>query len=559
MRSVLARAKKSGKTGRIDMRQEKLRSEKLKKGIETLPHRALLRAAGLKDEDFSKPFIGIANSYNDIVPGHVHLRKLAAEVKRGIRDAGGVPFEWGVPGVCDGIAMHVEMRLSLPSRDHIADNIEIMMLSHSLDGWVGITNCDKITPGMLMATGRLNSPAIILTGGPMKSGRAGGRKYDLISIFETVGAVKAGKELSAKEMRDLECNSCPGEGSCAGLFTANTMACLTEALGLSLPGCATTLAVSSQKMKQAYETGMRIVGLAKKGVRPRDIVTRNSFYNAIVVDMAIGGSTNTVLHLPAIAKEYGINLPLELFNEVSRKTPNICSIRPNGPYFMEDLDRAGGVPAILKRLEGRLKPARTVSGNSIGRIAEAAKVLNAEIIRPLDRPFHEEGGIAILRGNLAKSAVVKQAAVPERMMKHTGPARVFDSEDSLLRAIENRKIKEGDVIVLNFLGMKGAPGMPEMLTPTSAIIGAGYKRVALVTDGRFSGGTRGPCIGHVEPEAFERGAIAAVRDGDIIDIDIPARKLNLRLSGAEIKRRLKNSKPPRRGMSPLLIKVREGK
>jgi dihydroxy-acid dehydratase len=536
-----------------------MRSERLKRGIETLPHRALLRAAGLKDEDFSKPFIGVADSYSDIVPGHVHLRKLAGEVKRGIRDADGVAFEWGVPGVCDGIAMHVEMRLSLPSREHIAENIEIMMLSHSLDGWVGVTNCDKITPGMLMAAGRLNVPAIMLTGGPMKAGKTSKGKCDLISGFEAVGAAMSGKKLTGKELREIECMSCPGPGSCAGLFTANTMACLTETLGLSLPGCAATLAVSPQKMKQAYETGRRIVELVKNDIKPRDIVTRNSFYNAVVADMAIGGSTNTVLHLPAIAREYGIRLPIELFDEVSRKTPNICNLRPNGPYYMEDLDAAGGMPAVLSRLKKLLKHAGTVSGRPIEQIAEAAKVLDGEVIRPLDRPFRREGGIAILRGNLARSAVVKQAAVQESMMRHTGPAKVFSSEDSLLKALENKKIKEGDVIVLNFMGLKGAPGMPEMLTPTSAIMGAGYKRVALITDGRFSGGTRGPCIGHVEPEAFEGGAISAVRDGDVIEIDIPARKLNVKLSGAEIKKRMKSARPPERDMSPLLAKIREGK
>jgi dihydroxy-acid dehydratase len=536
-----------------------MRSDRIKRGIETLPHRALLRAIGLKDADFSKPFIGVANSYNDIVPGHVHLRKLAEEVKRGIRDAGGVPFEWGVPAVCDGIAMHVEMRLSLPSRDHIADNIEIMMLSHSLDGWVGITNCDKITPGMLMATGRLNIPAIILTGGPMKAGKTGKGRTDLISSFEAVGAVMAGKKIPDRELQDLECGSCPGQGSCSGLFTANTMACLTETLGLSLPGCATTLAVSPKKMRQAYETGRRIVELVKNDVKPKDIVTRDSFYNAIMVDMAIGGSTNTVLHLPAIAKEYGFGLPLELFDRVSRDTPNICSIRPNGPYHMEDLDAAGGMPAVLSRLRERLKDAKTVSGRGIRDIAAGAKVLSEEVIRPIGRPFLKEGGIAILKGNLATSAVVKQAAVQEGMMKHAGPAKVFYSEEALLNAIQGKRIREGDVIVISFMGLRGAPGMPEMLTPTSVIMGAGYERVALITDGRFSGGTRGPCIGHVEPEAFCGGPIAAVRDGDVIEIDIPVRKLNVRLGDAEIRKRLKNAKPPERGMSPLLERVREGK
>ncbi|MCF7861384.1 dihydroxy-acid dehydratase [Candidatus Woesearchaeota archaeon] len=529
-------------------------SDVLKNGIETLPHRSLLRATGMKDEDFKKPFIGVANSYTNIVPGHIHLNKLTNEVKKGIRDAGGVPFEWGVPAVCDGMAMHVEMRLSLPSRNHIADNIEIMALSHSIDGWVGVTNCDKITPGMLMASGRLNLPAVILTGGPMKAGKSVSsdgieKTYDLISCFEEVGRNKSGQQSTAKELDTLEKCSCPGEGSCAGLFTANSMACMTEVLGLSLPGCATALADSELKTKQAYETGRKIVKLVKKGIRPRDMVTEGSFHNAVMADLAIGGSTNTVLHLPAIAKEFNIDLKLQLFDQLSKTTPNICKIRPSGPYYMEDLDKSGGVQAVLFRLQQRLLPAKTVYGD----IQDAlSKPLDDNVIRPLDDPYSEQGGIAILRGNIADRSVIKQSAVSSEMMYHKGSALVFNTEKDLLSAIENQIVKEGNVIVLNYLGWKGAPGMPEMLTPTAAIMGAGFKRVALITDGRFSGGTRGPCIGHIEPEAYMGGPIGKIIDGDIIEIDVPNRKLNVL---SDIKNRPSN--PPDRKMSPILRRIRD--
>ena len=532
-----------------------MKSTILKTGLKTLPHRALLRATGLTDEDFSKPFIGLANSFTDLVPGHIHLRRVAEHVRRGIRDAGGVPFEWGVPAVCDGIAMHVEMRLSLPSRDHIAENIEIMTLSHSLDGWVGITNCDKITPGMLMATGRIPLPAVILTGGPMRAGRKGTQRLDVISAFEAVGSIRTGRKMDPEDICELETSCCPGAGSCAGLFTANSMACMTEVLGLSLQGCATALADSQEKLKQAYETGKKIVELVEREILPREIICYNSFYNAVMVDMALGGSTNTALHLPAIAREYDIDLPLELFNELSRKTPAICDIRPNGPYFMEDVDAAGGIPAILNRLKDRLLPADTI-GDPIQIIAETGAVLDKDVIRPIHAPFHEEGGIAVLKGNLAQSSVVKQPAVSPGMMRHTGPARVFPSESDLLKALEEKGIEEGDVLVLPFMGWRGAPGMPEMLTPTAAIMGAGYERVALLTDGRFSGGTRGPCIGHIMPEAYDRGPLAAVKDGDMIEIDIPARKLNVFLDEDEIEDRLRIVIPPARDMSPLLQKIR---
>ncbi len=474
---------------------------------------------------------------------------------RGIRDAGGVPFVWGVLSVCDGIGMFYEMRYSLPSREHIAENIEIMMLSHSLDGWVGVTNCDKITPGMLMAAGRLDIPAIILTGGPMKAGDVDGEKADVISVFEEVGKIKAGKA-DEKEMKQVECCSCPGAGSCAGLFTANSMACMTETLGMSLTGCATTLAVDPDKLKQAYETGRRAVELAKKNITPRQIMTESAFHNAVMVDMAIGGSTNTALHLPAIAEECGIELTLDQFDQLARKTPNICHIRPAGPYVMEDLQNAGGIPGVLNRLEGRLKSSPTVNGKDILEIAKESKVKDEEIIRPLDKPFYKEGGIAVLKGNLADASVIKQTAVEKEAMVLEGPARVFESEQDLMDAISKKKIEEGDIVVIRYMGPAGAPGMPEMLTPTSAISGAGFKKVALLTDGRFSGGTRGPCVGHIEPEAYLGGTLAAIKDGDVIEVNIPERKLNVKLSGEEITTRLQEAKAPERKMSPMLERYR---
>ena len=535
-----------------------MRSDILKKGIETLPHRALLLSAGLKEEDLAlgKPFIGIANSYNNIIPGHVHLNELTREVKRGVRDAGGVPLEWGVPGVCDGIAMFVEMRLSLPSREHIADNVEIMALSHSLDGWVGVTACDKITPGMLMAAGRLNLPAIILTGGPMKANVVDGAKHHPIEGFSVVGRVKSGK-LAAEAAEEMLSTMVCGTGSCVGLYTANTMAVVTEVLGMSVTRCGTTLALDPRKKEQAYETGKKIVHLVKEGIRPRDIMTTSAFENAIKVDMAMGGSTNTVLHIPAIAREAGIDLEADLFDRISRETPHLCSIIPAGPYEMADVDRAGGIPGVLHRLREKIENSPTVNGNSLKQIADQGEVLDEEVIRPLERPYHSEGGIAVLRGNIANSAIIKQTAVDPDMMVHTGPAKVFYSEKDLLDSIEGGEIEEGDVVVLPFQGPAGAPGMPEMLTPTDALKGAGYKKVALITDGRFSGATTGPCIGHVEMEAFNGGVIGAIRNGDIIEIDIPKRTLNVRVSDAEIAGRLKETSPPEREVTALLKSYRE--
>jgi dihydroxy-acid dehydratase len=535
-----------------------MRSIILKKPIETLPHRALLMSAGIKQTDLDpeKPFIGIANGHTDLIPGHVHLNELTQEVKRGVRDGGGVPFEWGVPGICDGIAMFVEMRLSLPSREHIADNIEIMVLSHSLDGWVGVTNCDKITPGMLMAAARLNLPAILLTGGPMKANIIEGQKRHPIEGFGLVGQVKAGKMPAEAAEAQLPFMTC-GAGSCVGLYTANTMAVVTEVLGMSLKGCATTLAVDPAKRHQAYESGRRIVELVKNDIRPKDIMTPHAFENAIRVDMAMGGSTNTVLHIPAIAREAGMDMQVDLFDRIARETPHLCAIIPAGPHEMADIHYAGGIPAVLNRLRDMILPAPTVSAVSMERIAAESGVLNSDVIRPLNRPYHTEGGIAVLKGNLANTAIIKQTAVDPEMMRHSGPAKVFHTEADLLHAIQEKVLQEGDVVVLPYQGPAGAPGMPEMLTPTDAIKGAGYGRVALITDGRFSGATTGPCIGHVEMEAFNGGALGAVRDGDYIEIDIPGRRLQVNVTEEAIQARLGQAHPPERELTPLLTSYRE--
>ncbi len=536
-----------------------MRSDQVKKGLEKAPSRSLLRASGVTTEDMGKPFIGIANSWNDVVPGHVHLNKLVDEVRRGIIEAGGVPFVYGVPAVCDGIAMgHSGMRFSLPSRETIADCVELMNNAHMFDGWVGVTNCDKVTPGMLMAAGRLDIPVVILTGGAMEAGSKDGKGMDLQTVFEALGEHAAGKR-TEEEVTMVECSACPGEGSCSGLFTANTMACLTETMGLSLDGCGTSLAVSRKKREIARESGRRIVELVREGMTPRDFVTKGSFLNAIRVDMAIGGSTNTALHLPAIAHEFGIDIDLTAFDQVSRETKHITSIRPSGPYHIADLERAGGIPAVLKRLAGQLSDERTVTGKSIRQIAEGAVIADEEVIRPLDRPFHEQGGIAVLYGNLApEGSVVKQAAVSQRMMNFTGTARVFDSEAQAMEAITARRIVKGDVVVIRYEGPKGGPGMPEMLSPTSLISGMDLSDdVALITDGRFSGATRGPCIGHVSPEAYALGPIAAVREDDRITIDIPGRRLQLDVPDAEIAERLRTVKVVERPVVGILSKYRQ--
>jgi len=525
----------------------KLRSREVVSGLESLPRRALLKADGLTDADIKKPLIAIANSYNQVVPGHIHLRELAREVAAGVKAAGATPLEFNTIGICDGIAMGTRgMCFSLPSREVIADSLELMLEAHRFDAVVAVASCDKIVPGMLMALARVDIPAIMLTGGPMMPGEWQGQALDIISAFEAVGAVKAGKmsELEAKEIED---RCCPGCGSCAGLFTANTMACLTEALGMSLPGVATAHAIDAKKRRLAKQSGKQVVELLRRGVTPSKIMTRAAFENAIVVDMAMGGSTNTVLHLPAIAHELNIKLCLDVFDRLSRRTPQICNLRPEGKHVMLDLERAGGMPAVMKRLGGliRLSPL-TVTCRRVRDNLRYAKIHDAEIIRPTTRPFRKEGGIAILYGNLApRGAVVKYAAISSKMMKHKGPARVFNREEDAIKAIFSKRIRRGDVIVIRFEGPKGGPGMREMLSSTAAIVGMGLSEsVALVTDGRFSGGTRGPCIGHVSPEAADCGPIAIVRDGDQIVMDVRHRKLDLLLPSSEIKERLERLKLP---------------
>jgi len=536
-----------------------LRSDSLKKGMSRAPARGLLRALGMSDKDLEKPLIAIANSFNTIVPGHMHLNKLVAEVKKGIEEAGGVAFEFGVPGICDGIAMGLEgMRYSLPSREIVADTVESMVEAHVADGWVGVTNCDKITPGMLMACGRVNIPCVILTGGPMMPGVYKDRKLDVISIFEAVGELTSGK-INQEDFDQIEKRACPGPGSCSGLFTANTMACLTEALGLSVEGCATTHAISDEKLRQARKTGALCVELALKGIKPQDIVTRDSFENAIRVDNAIGGSTNTCLHLIAIAKEFGIDLELSMFDKISRDTKHIVALKPGGEHFLIDLERAGGIPAVLSRLAPKLKKSCTVECKDVLDIAKDAKVKDADVVRDLDHAYHEEGGIAVLSGNLAEEGcVVKQSAVVESLRKFEGPAKVFDTEKSATDAMLAGNIKKGDAVIIRYQGPKGAPGMPEMLGATAIVAGMGLsEHVALITDGRFSGGTRGLSIGHVSPEAYVGGALATVRDKDVIRIDLDAREIEVLISPKEVKARLKERKMPKTKVPGYLQRYRD--
>ncbi|OQD58595.1 dihydroxy-acid dehydratase [Methanobrevibacter arboriphilus JCM 13429 = DSM 1125] len=528
-----------------------MKSDSIKKGIERAPHRSLLRACGLKDDDFEKPFIGIANSFTDIVPGHIHLKELVEEVKKGIIDAGGVPFEFNTMAICDGIAMnHEGMKYSLPSREIVANTVESVAMGHSLDGLVLIPSCDKVVPGMLMAALRLNIPSIVVTGGPMVPGEFKGENADLITVYEAVGEVSNG-EMSEDELYELECSACPGAGSCSGLFTANTMACVTETLGMSLPMCATTLAVDENKLKIAKNSGNRIVGMINENLTPSKIVTQKSFENALAIDMALGGSSNTALHIPAIASEFedrGIQVDLELFDKVSKLVPHIASMSPAGKDTMLDLHEAGGIPSVLKTIESKIyTDSITCNGKTIKENIENIEVKNTDVIRPIENPVHDEGGIAILKGNLAPNgSVIKQAAVEDDMMYHKGPAKVFNSEEESVEAIFNGKIVEGDIVVIRCEGPKGGPGMREMLNPTSAIMGLGIKNVALITDGRFSGGTRGPCVGHVSPEAMGDGPIGGLIDGDIIEIDIKNRKINVDLSDDEIKERIANSNLPKR-------------
>ena len=503
-----------------------MRSDLMKKGLERAPHRSLCKAMGYTDEELAQPLIGVANSFNEIIPGHIHLNDIVKAVKSGIMFAGGTPIEFGTIGVCDGIAMHhTGMNYSLASRELIADSIEIMAMAHPFDGLVLVTNCDKITPGMLMAAMRLNIPALLISGGPMLTGRSRGKQTDVITVFEAVGKVQTGK-MTEEELRDLEDKACPGSGSCAGMFTANTMNCLTEALGMGLPGNGTIPAVDARRKRLAKMAGRKIMELVEQNIKPRDIASMDAFRNAIAVDMALGGSTNTVLHLPAIAREAHLELDLDLFNELSTKTPNLCSISPSGSDHLEDLDAAGGVPAVMAELsrQGLIKKdVLTVTGKTMGENLTGVTVADPEVIRPLEKPYHKEGGIAILKGNLAPDgAVVKQAAVAEKMLANRGTARVFNSEEEAVKAIMDNRIKPGDIVVIRYEGPRGGPGMREMLTPTAIIAGMGLdKDVALITDGRFSGGTRGAAIGHISPEAMEGGPIALVQDGDTIEIDIP--------------------------------------
>ncbi|HEW93521.1 MAG TPA: dihydroxy-acid dehydratase [Thermoprotei archaeon] len=523
------------------------------------PHRVLFKRLGLKDDDFNKPFIGIANSWNEVNPGHQHLNILGEYVKQGIREAGGVPLQFHTIGICDGIAMgHEGMRAPLPSREVIADSIELMALAHRFDGIVFIASCDKIIPGMLMAAARLDIPAIFVLGGNMPSVKAEwgyfkGRKVTLADIFELQGLLKSGK-ISEEEAEYLVNLNAMGPGACCGMFTANTMQALTEALGMAIPYMGTTPATYAEKKKLALESGKLIIELIKQNLTPSKIMTPEAFENAITVDMALGGSTNTILHLQAVAHELGIKLDLDLFDEISRRTPHICNMAPAGPYTVEDLHLAGGIPGVMKRLREKLNlNVITVTGKTLEENLRDAKIYNEDVIRSLDNPIHPEGGIAILKGSLAPNgAVVKTAAVSPRMMRFRGPARVFNSEEEAIDALLKGDIQKGDVIVIRYEGPKGGPGMREMLAATSLVWGLGLAEdVALITDGRFSGATRGPCIGHVSPEAMEGGPIAVVEDGDIINIDIPNRKIDLEVEEEVIKERLSR-------WSPLQPKVRKG-
>ncbi|MGI6468111.1 MAG: dihydroxy-acid dehydratase [Syntrophomonadaceae bacterium] len=519
-----------------------MKSNTIKLGLEKAPHRSLFRAIGLTDEEIKRPLIGIVNSHNDIVPGHINLDKIGEAVKAGVRLAGGTPLEFQTIAVCDGIAMnHLGMKYSLGSRELIADAVEVMAVAHAFDGLVFVPNCDKVVPGMLMAAARLNLPAIFVSGGPMLAGRSGDQGLTLTQVFEGVGAAAAGK-ISPEELALLEDRACPTCGSCAGMFTANSMNCLTEALGMGLPGNGPIPAVYSERIRLAKTAGMKIMALVEKGIKPSDIMTEAAFLNAIRLDMAIGCSTNSVLHLMAIAHEAGVSIDLNLFNEISASTPNLCRLSPAGHHHMEDLYHAGGIQAIFSELDKKgliNKEALTVTGMTVGDNIKGAAVRDYDVIRPIDQPYSDSGGLAILFGNLApEGAVVKKSAVADEMMQHTGPARVFDSEEEAVEAILKQRIRPGDVIVIRYEGPKGGPGMREMLTPTSAIAGMGLdKEVALITDGRFSGATRGASIGHVSPEAASGGLIGLVEEGDLIEIDIPGYRLQLLVDDATIEQR----------------------
>lgn len=519
-----------------------MNSDFARKGIEKAPHRALFKALGFIDEEMDKPLIGIANSYSELIPGHMNLDKIVKAVKEGVRMAGGIPVEFGTIGVCDGIAMnHKGMNYSLPSRQIIADSIEIVAKAHSLDGLVLIPNCDKVVPGMLMAAARINIPSILVSGGPMLAGKTNGKVTDLSTVFEAVGAVKLGK-MTEDELLDLENTACPGCGSCSGMFTANSMNCLSEVLGMALPFNGTIPAVFSERIRLAKKTGMKIVDLIKNDVKPLDILNEDAFMNGIVADMALGCSTNSLLHLPAIAYECNVKLDFDKINKVSEIVPNLCKLSPAGKYHIEDLHEAGGIPALLNELlkiDLLNKECLTVTEKSIYENVKDYTVKNYDVIKHVENPYSKTGGLAILKGNLApKGAVVKKSAVAKEMFKHKGRARVFNSEEEASSSILSGKIKDGDVIVIRYEGPKGGPGMREMLSPTASLAGMGLdKTVALITDGRFSGATRGAAIGHVSPEAFENGPIAYVEDGDIIEIDIENKTLNLLVDDLNLKER----------------------
>lgn len=528
-----------------------MRSDKIKKGIDRAPHRSLLRATGLKNEDFDKPFIGICNSFVEIIPGHIHLNKFSEIVKEAVREAGGVPFEFNTIGVDDGIAMgHIGMRYSLPSREIIADSVETVSLAHWFDGLICIPNCDKITPGMMMGALRVNIPTIFISGGPMAAGvTPSGKTVDLSSVFEGVGAYQAGK-IDESELQEIEEFGCPSCGSCSGMFTANSMNCLAEALGLALPGNGSILADTEERKELAKKAAKQIIKLIELDLKPRDIVTEKSLDNAFTLDMAMGGSTNTVLHTLAIAHEAGVDYSLSRINELSERVPNLCKVSPAGKWHMEDVDRAGGISAILKELsrrEGLLNlECITVTGKTLGENIRDAEILDHEVIHPLENAYSETGGLSVLYGNLAPhGAVIKTGAVDPSVQKFRGPAIVFESQDAAIAGIALGKVKAGDVVIIRYEGPKGGPGMPEMLSPTSAISGMGLgKDVALITDGRFSGATRGISIGHVSPEAAEGGTIALVESGDIIEIDLIERTLLLDVSEDELKRRKEKWKQP---------------
>lgn len=533
-----------------------MRSHNVKKGWERAPQRSLLKAMGYTDDEIKKPWVGVVNSQNELIPGHIHLRRITEAVKAGIRMSGGTPLEFPAIGVCDGLAMgHEGMRYSLPSREIIADSIEIMAQAHQLDALAMVTNCDKIVPGMLMAAARINIPTVIISGGPMLAGRYHDQAISLSNVFEAVGRAKSG-DITSEQLQEYEESACPGCGSCAGMFTANSMNCLTEALGMGLPGNGTIPAVHAGRMRLAKQAGMAVISLFNRGLKPRDILTENAFHNALKVDMALGGSTNSLLHLPAIAREANIRIELDLVNTISQQTPNLCRLSPAGPHHLEDLHAAGGIPAVMRELSQKnlLKlKLPTINGKTVGQNIKIAVNKNPKVIRPIAQPYSTTGGIAVLKGNLAPNGcVVKCSAVAEEMLQHRGPVRVFDSEEEAIQAIQAKNIQKGEVLIIRYEGPQGGPGMREMLAPTAALAGMGLdKDVALITDGRFSGATRGAAIGHVSPEAAAGGLIALTADGDMITFDIEKGQITIDISEDELMQRKKD-------WAPLPLKVKSG-